>query len=193
MKRISEEMRRDLSKALGVALERLAQGAEQRFREGNKSLLLETLFIHIGLDLPIPKWAKDAFLNACISQPEHWDDVFGRPEGPQKKEELLAYFEGIRLRAQGRPIGNDGFFDDLGEKLGKSGGTAKRRYYSKAKETFDKVFAIKRWLGFPDEVAGLSLEEKAEHRDLVFGAFLVSLLDELRDQNKETSQNSAKD
>jgi hypothetical protein len=89
MKRISEEMRRDLSKALGVALERLAQGAEQRFREGNKSLLLQTLCIHIGLDLPIPKWAKDAFLNACISQPKHWDNVFGRPEGPQKKRSCL--------------------------------------------------------------------------------------------------------
>jgi len=183
MKRLSEEMRRDLSKALGVALERLAQGAEQRFREGNKSLLLETLCIHIGLDLPIPKWAKHAFLSACISQPKHWDDVFGRPEGPQKTVELLAYFEGIRLRAQGRPIGNDGFFDDLGEKLGKSGGTAKRRYYSKHKKDYDEIFAIARWFGFPDEVAGLTLEEKAEYRDLVFGAFLASVLHEMREKD----------
>jgi hypothetical protein len=106
------------------------------------------------------------------------------PRGAAKKEELLAYFEGIRLRAQGRPIGDDGFFDDIGKKIRKSGGTAKRRYYSKQKKDYDEIFAIARWFGFPDEVAGLTLEEKAEHRDLVFGAFVASVLHEMREKDK---------
>src|SRR5262249_27672923 len=94
------------------------------------SILLQTLFIHIGLDRPFPEWAKNAFLRAYVNQPEHWDDVFGRPEGPQLKEEVHAYLEGTRLRTQGRPIGNDGFFDEIGKKIRKSAGTAKRRRHS---------------------------------------------------------------
>jgi len=137
-----EEEHRIFSEALGLVFERLSQRAEQRFREGNKSVLLQILFTHIGMDLPIPKWAKDAFIYAYINQPEHWDDIFGRPEGPKLKEELLAYLEGTRLRAQGRAIGNDGFFDDIGKKIRKSGGTAKRRYYTEGKEDFERVYAL---------------------------------------------------
>jgi hypothetical protein len=71
----SEELREQSLNALTV----LCYFLWHQYRAGQKDRLFEVIgmsFIH-GV-LP-PQWAREAFVEACQSTPNSWDDVFGRP------------------------------------------------------------------------------------------------------------------
>jgi len=80
---ISKERVRE---AFDIALASGSRIAEREFRKGAKGHLLGTMLIHLNFGRPIPKWARDAFIEACEYQPKIWDDVFGRPTGKGRRK-----------------------------------------------------------------------------------------------------------
>jgi len=101
---------------------------ELAFRGGDKSALLRTIFLHFRYGEALPKWTHDAFIEAYQFQPKCWDDAFGRPDGKgaQKKEEVKAFY--VASNNPNKHV--DDLLEEIANKIRKSVGTAKRRYYT---------------------------------------------------------------
>jgi len=113
------------------------RAAERKFRDGDKTELLQVMNLCVSLRMPFPGWVRIAFLTATSSLPRSWDDVFGRPlpkgKNPNKERlwirvQVPLYLRVQELHARGKPIDED-MFKVVGKELGISGGTANRIYY----------------------------------------------------------------
>jgi hypothetical protein len=108
---------------------------ERLFHNGDKHVLLSVIAQCVLLKLPVPDWARSAFLDAWVSQPKSWDDVFGRPL-PKGKSSTIARKHDekedgivVDVGTAKAPIDED-LFKKVGKKYNISGATAKRIYYA---------------------------------------------------------------
>ena len=123
-----------------------AEAAHIGFLLGRKSLLLFIVGFCLEKDMLPPKWARDALVLAYKSG-KNWDDVFGKPLRRVKRRldlERKTYREGRKLRKHGNHKIDEGFFEELGQTLDMSGGTAKDYYYGNVKRRHDEFLAIDR-------------------------------------------------
>jgi hypothetical protein len=87
----------------------------------------------------LPAWARKAIVEAYISLPKSWDDVFGRPVAKgrnvraQRRRQKIAMHVIRRVRelhAQGESIG-PALFRKVGKEFGVSAGTVRDINYDK--------------------------------------------------------------
>jgi hypothetical protein len=134
----------DLDEEVRGALRIYSKACERAFRMGEKGALLAAVAMHTRVNEPVPEWARSALLEAYHSSPKSWDDVFGRPanEKWRRDEEVAVTNEAAKMiRREGRKVDADLFFKDLGDRLGMTAGTAKRRYYSSFRKRSDRMHA----------------------------------------------------
>jgi hypothetical protein len=120
---------------------------ERDYRGGEKRALIMTICVCSRFNVKLPAWARKAIVEAYISLPKSWNDVFGRPvvvaKGKNVEAERRRRRIGTRvigrvreLNSQGEPIG-PALFEKVGEEFGVSGSTIKGIYYDEEMvETF---------------------------------------------------------
>jgi hypothetical protein len=153
-------------------------------RGGDRKLLLKVIEMYFASGWLLPKWAREAFLEAYYSYPKSWDDVFGKPprrdtpEQARIKQEVVNVAREVRrLHAEGEgdPI-DDGLFEKVAEKLGMRAGTVKNwRYYGKYGEYRKKLEAV--------EAATREREQlrEREGNDAVVAMFIAAAKRDLAD------------
>ena len=52
---------------------------QREYCSGEKRALIRTIVTCSQFNVKLPAWAREAIVEAYISLPESWDDVFGRP------------------------------------------------------------------------------------------------------------------
>ena len=134
----------NLNEEVRGTLRLYSEACERVFHAGEKGALLAAVAMHIGVNEPIPEWARSALLEAYYSSPKSWDDAFGKPTNDKwrQDEEVAVATEAAKMiRHEGRKVDADLFFKDLGDRLGMKAGTAKRRYYSSFRKRRDRIYA----------------------------------------------------
>jgi hypothetical protein len=116
-------------------------------RGGEKQALIRTIATCSQFNVKLPAWAREAVVEAYISLPKSWDDVFGRPvvvdkgksvEAERRRRRIgVAVIRRVKeLNSQREPIG-PALFRKVGKEFGASGGIISKIYYDKElKETF---------------------------------------------------------
>lgn len=113
-----------------------SKSTEAAFRGGNKSALMDALYVPLSNGLLPPPWALQAFTESIFGDPKSWDDIFGRPPKRRIPETVQAFIEGNKLHAEGCKKDDSSLFPALANRLsaasGKrfSAGKAKQRYYA---------------------------------------------------------------
>lgn len=119
---------------------------KELYVRGDKKTILKCLHFCLVNDIPIPRWCKDAYIEAMESVEDcrvrHWSDVFGQahPKGAHLKpqsdlfKEYNAVYERVSERiANGEKL--DGYlFESVGRELGIGGKTKIEQYYYKIKK-----------------------------------------------------------
>jgi hypothetical protein len=128
-----------VSKAVQPALRRL----EARIlKHEDKRELLKAVAVCFAMEVPVPSWLSEAFLDAYHSVPRSWDDVFGRPTPRRKSSNAERRYKKIRFKlynnveerhARGQPKDNE-LFAAVGKDFGISRATAARCYEKFLKE-----------------------------------------------------------
>jgi hypothetical protein len=110
--------------------------AEERYRRGDKTVILDTLCTCSLTEQPIPQWVWDAVIEAWLFNQYDivsWDEVFGPPNGKQRAKKRRfelghpVLYRVEELRAAGKKI--EAAFAEAGKDFGISGATAKSIYY----------------------------------------------------------------
>jgi hypothetical protein len=158
----------NLRKVCDAYLEDRSYGMMQAYRKGDKRQLPAAVALCHFLGVPRPPWVEDALVEAFISSPKCWEDVFGRSHGLGAEEEELrrVWSEVSALREKG--VMTTDVFDNVAEKLNMSAGTARRRYYDK-KPSVDTAQAVLDGLG-------LRLEEIEEWPGVLYFGLLLHYL-----------------
>jgi hypothetical protein len=120
----------------------LHEASRVRFDKGDKSAILEAVFVAANCNMKLPNWAADAFEKYYYEAVElemhkSWDEVFGppMPKGVHVGKKLA---DGIRWdlhsyikveHEDGIPLG-DGLFEAAGRAFGVSKTKANELYYS---------------------------------------------------------------
>jgi hypothetical protein len=130
-------------------------GAERKYRNGNKEALIDAIAACLILRKEVPLWARNALVAAWQERDtlRSWDEVFGRPSpngksiGALKRRQKLAPKVIARvkeLRAQGHPIEQE-LFDRVGREMKPhiGGDTAKAYYYDKQNRMAAKILKIR--------------------------------------------------
>jgi len=110
-------------------------------RGGEKQALIRTIVTCSQFNVKLPAWARKAIVEAYISLPKSWDDVFGRPvevakgksiEAERRRRRIgVAVIGRVReLHAQREPIG-PALFRKVGKEFRVSGGIVSKIYYDK--------------------------------------------------------------
>ena len=113
-------------------------------RGGDKRALIRTIVRCSQFNVKLPGWARKAIVEAYISLPKSWDDVFGRPvevakgksvEAKRRRRRIgVAVIRRVRelnskeLNSQRKPIG-PALFRKVGKEIGVSGGIVRDIYY----------------------------------------------------------------
>ena len=118
---------------------------EDRYKAGDKQILLWTIDDCAQRNLPIPKWAADALNDLIYSAAEgklaSWDDAFGKifTGMQQRRAQTLSgmldvYYRVCELHAKGHAIDNE-LFEQVGKelKLAARGKTTVQDLYLRAK------------------------------------------------------------
>jgi hypothetical protein len=114
---------------------------ERLYHRGEKQALIRTIATCSQFNVKLPAWARKAIVEAYISLPKSWDDVFGRPvdvdkgksvEAERRRRRIgVAVIGRVReLNSHGEPIG-PALFRKVGKEFGASGGTVSNIYYDK--------------------------------------------------------------
>jgi hypothetical protein len=118
----------------------LFKGLEENFRAGNDPGALSAVHTLVGLGLPIPDWARIAFVQACQRgfsgelRGRSWNEVFGQPRTKKQYAKLMAdTLAGYQVwnlvqeaKASGEPW--DDLWAEIGDKLGKGVTRVKELY-----------------------------------------------------------------
>jgi hypothetical protein len=124
-------------------------------RGGDKRALMRTIVTCSQFNVKLPAWARKAIIEAYLSIPKSWDDVFGRPVAVAKRKSVAAERRRRRigttvigrvkeLNSQDEPIG-PALFRKVGKQFGVSGGIVSKIYYD---EEIGETFKL---LNDPDE------------------------------------------
>jgi hypothetical protein len=108
------------------------------YEDGDKRVLIETMWWCMSLGFPLFNWAQQAFIDAYHrswkGELKSWDQVFGKPfRGKTAKGAAAAaragevYYQVSRRMAGGSKI--PAVFADVGEALGLSASTVRDAYY----------------------------------------------------------------
>jgi hypothetical protein len=100
---------------------------EDRFRRGDKQIVLWEISRCIKNDTPIPKWAGIAFrraLERVVTCESTWDQAFGKvPAGGRYKKSILTAAKSVKVceriedhKRAGRKIDND-LFNEVGKEF----------------------------------------------------------------------------
>jgi hypothetical protein len=164
----------------------LLKNSERLFRNGRKSTLLGVIAICALLKIPMPDWARSAFLDAYTNPPKSWDDAFGRPLPKGKSAAIVRKHREkecdivVDVGTAKAPI-DEGLFKRVGKKYNISAATAKRIYYAadRSQILFQHAFYKKLYQGsasagvdfatylqqHEDELAALAREHFPEDRE----------------------------
>jgi hypothetical protein len=121
-----------VDKTVQPALERL----KARLGDGDKRALLQAMAICFGVEIAVPSWLSEAFLEAYYSVPKAWNDVFDRPIPKGKGTEAARRHRKIRFKlynsveerhARGEAKDNE-LFAAVGRDFGISRSAAYRHY-----------------------------------------------------------------
>ena len=113
-----------------------SKSTEAHFRNGNKTALMDALYVSLSNGLLPPAWARQAFTQSVFGDPKSWDDVFGRPPKYRIPEMARAFAVGNKLHGEGYKKDDNSLFPALARRLsaavGKriSAGKAKGLYYA---------------------------------------------------------------
>ena len=124
-------------------------------RGGDKRALIRTIVTCSRFNVKLPAWARKAIVEAYISLPKSWDDVFGRPVDVDKGKSVEAErrrrrigvavirrvkeLNARRLYVRSEPIG-PALFRKVGKEFGASGGIISKIYYDRElMETFKLI------------------------------------------------------
>lgn len=124
----------------------ILEAIKKLYDAGDKKAILLCIHHCLKCDLAIPRWCKDAFIEAIDRvedcRARHWSDVFGRahPKGAHLKpksdlfKEYIAVYDRVSERiANGEAV--DGYlFESVGRELGIGGKTKIEQYYYKVKK-----------------------------------------------------------
>ena len=114
-------------------------------RGGEKQALIRTIVTCSHFNVKLPAWARKAIVEAYISLPKSWDDVFGRPIAVAKGKSVEAERRRRRIgtavirrvrelnsqrEPKREPIG-PALFRKVGKEFGVSGGIVSKIYYDK--------------------------------------------------------------
>lgn len=118
--------------------------ARQRFDQGDKSAVLEAMFISAAFNIKPPDWTQKAFKNSyyearVLEMHKSWDDIFGLPmpkgahvgkklETLQKQWSLHTFVE-IARENDGAKLGDE-LFEAAGKAFGMSKTKANELYYT---------------------------------------------------------------
>lgn len=117
------------------------KAAKNKIQRGDKTVLLMAIHHCLLMKKPLPKWLREAFVQAYESaypfEARSWDEVFGPPH--PKGAHLQARKRNLELRiplwkrVQERVVAGDkidkGLFERVGPEFGISGTTASAIYY----------------------------------------------------------------
>ncbi|WP_408997958.1 hypothetical protein ACJ77P_08190 [Syntrophus buswellii] len=117
------------------------------YRAGNRSAIIDALYVCSLNSLPIPYWCEMAFLSSYrqVTQfrAKSWDDVFGRPhkkgthlatKRQDREKSLSVYYRIKEIKRADPSIPIDGFlFEKVGKEFGIGGKTLTEEYYYKWK------------------------------------------------------------
>ena len=114
---------------------------QREYCGGEKRALIRTIVTCSRFNVKLPAWVREAIVEAYISLPKSWDDVFGRPVEVAKGKSAAAERRRRRigvavigrvreLNSHGEPIG-PALFRKVGKEFGASGGTVSNIYYDK--------------------------------------------------------------
>jgi hypothetical protein len=131
-------------------LEPIFMVARSYFEDGEKDALLFAIVFAARNDVPLPRWAAEAYLviwqRAREGEIKSWDEVFGKPwgKGSRRAAPLRAWRRSLQvwrrikqLSEAGEPITDD-LFARVGVELGMSRPVVNRTYYKMKK--CEKVF-----------------------------------------------------
>ena len=112
-----------------------SKSTEAHFRNGNKTALMDALYVSLSNGLLPPAWARQAFTKSVFGDPKSWDDVFGHPPKYRIPEMAEAFAVGNKLHAEGYKKDDNSLFPALAERLSAVGerisaGKAKGLYYA---------------------------------------------------------------
>jgi hypothetical protein len=124
-------------------------------RGGEKQALIRTIVTCSQFNVKLPAWARKAIVEAYISLPKSWDDVFGRPvavakgksvEAERRRRRIgVAVIRRVKeLNSQDEPIGS-ALFRKVGKEFGVSGGIVSKIYYD------EEMVGTFKLLNDPDE------------------------------------------
>ena len=112
-------------------------------RGGDKRALIRTIVTCSRFNVKLPAWAREAIVEAYLSIPKSWDDVFGRPVAVAKGKSVEAERRRRRIgtavirrvrelnsqrEPKREPIG-PALFRKVGKEFGVSGGIVSKIYY----------------------------------------------------------------
>ena len=110
-------------------------------RGGEKQALIRTIATCSQFNVKLPAWARKAIVEAYLSPPKSWDDVFGRPiakgksvKAQRRRQKIAMQVIGrvreLHAQGQGEPIGS-ALFRKVGKEFRVSGGTVRDINYDK--------------------------------------------------------------
>jgi hypothetical protein len=106
-------------------------------RGGDKKALIRTIAICSRFNVKLPAWVRAAIVEAWLSPPRSWDDVFGRPYAKgesvpaerRRRRIGVAVIGRVReLNSQNEPIGT-ALFEKVGKEFCVSASTIRDIYY----------------------------------------------------------------
>jgi hypothetical protein len=128
---------------------------QREYCRGDKRALIRTIVTCSRFNVRLPAWVREAIVEAYISLPKSWDDVFGPPvevakgksvEAKRRRRRIgVAVIRRVReLNAQDEPIG-PALFRKVGKEFGVSGGIVSKIYYD------EEMVGTFKLLNDPDE------------------------------------------
>ena len=132
---------------------------QREYCGGDKRALIRTIVACSHFNVKLPAWARKAIVEAYISLPKSWDDVFGRPIAVAKGKSVEAERRRRRIgtavirrvrelnsqrEPKREPIG-PALFRKVGKEFGVSGGIVSKIYYD------EEIVGTFKLLNDPDE------------------------------------------
>ena len=115
---------------------------QREYCGGEKRALIRTIVTCSRFNVKLPAWVREAIVEAYISLPKSWDDVFGRPvevaKGKSGAAERRRRRIGVAVIRRVKELNSKGtkrmpigpaLFRKVGKEFGVSGGTVRDIYY----------------------------------------------------------------
>jgi len=131
---------------------------QREYCGGEKRALIRTIVTCSQFNVKLPAWVREAIVEAYISLPKSWDDVFGRPvevaKGKSAAAERRRRGIGVAVIRRVKELNSKGakrmpigpaLFRKVGKEFGVSGGIVSKIYYD------EEIVGTFKLLNDPDE------------------------------------------